>query len=133
MMNETIQKLLKGEWENHILPFFWQHGEDEKTLRKYMEAIDGANCRAVCVESRPHPDFCGEKWWTDMDVILDEARKRCMADGIPVHGYCYWSLLDNFEWQKGFSMTFGLVAVDRSTKRRTPKESLAYLGSFCEK
>ena len=59
--------------------------------------------------------------------------KRCMADGIPVHGYCYWSLLDNFEWQKGFSMTFGLVAVDRSTKRRTPKESLAYLGSFCEK
>lgn len=59
--------------------------------------------------------------------------KRCMADGIPVHGYCYWSLLDNFEWQKGFSMTFGLVAVDRSTKRRTPKESLAYLGSVCEK
>ena len=59
--------------------------------------------------------------------------KRCMADGIPVHGYCYWSLLDNFEWQKGFSMTFGLVAVDRSTMRRMPKKSLAYLGSFCEK
>ena len=35
--------------------------------------------------------------------------------------------------QLGFSMTFSLVAVDRSTKRRTPKESLAYLGSFCEK
>ncbi|MBP5726803.1 MAG: glycoside hydrolase family 1 protein [Clostridia bacterium] len=59
--------------------------------------------------------------------------KRCVDDGIPVHGYCYWSLMDNFEWQKGFSMTFGLVAVDRSTMQRTPKESLKYLGSFCEK
>ena len=57
--------------------------------------------------------------------------QNCIADGIPVKGYCYWSLLDNFEWQKGFSMTFGLIAVDRSTQTRYPKESLAYLGSFC--
>lgn len=55
---------------------------------------------------------------------------RCIADGIPVKGYCYWSLLDNFEWQKGYSMTFGLVAVDRGTQKRTAKPSLAYLGSF---
>ena len=56
--------------------------------------------------------------------------ENCINDGIPVKGYCYWSLMDNFEWQKGFSMTFGLIAVDRSTQERTPKESLAYLGSF---
>ena len=93
MMNETIHRLLKGEWENHILPFFWQHGEDEKTLREYMAAIDGANCRAVCVESRPHPDFCGEKWWTDMDVILDEARKRGMK---------VW-ILDDSHFPTGFA------------------------------
>ena len=77
-MNEAMNALLRGESENHILPFFWQHGEDEATLRKYMKVIHEANCRAVCVESRPHPDFCGEKWWRDMDVILDEARKRGM-------------------------------------------------------
>ena len=53
---------------------------------------------------------------------------RCIADDIPVKGYFYWSLLDNFEWQKGFAMTFGLVAVDRNTMTRTPKESLRYLG-----
>lgn len=56
--------------------------------------------------------------------------KNCISDGIPVKGYCYWSLLDNFEWQKGYSMTFGLIAVDRTTQTRYPKESLAYLGSF---
>ena len=44
--------------------------------------------------------------------------------------YCYWSLLDNFEWQKGFSMTFGLIAVDRYTQERRAKESLTVLGSY---
>ncbi len=53
----------------------------------------------------------------------------CIADGIPVKGYFYWSLMDNFEWQKGYSMTFGLIAVDRTTQTRTPKESLHFLGS----
>ena len=52
----------------------------------------------------------------------------CVDDGIPVVGYCYWSLLDNFEWQKGYSMTFGLIAVDRSTQKRHPKDSLRFLG-----
>lgn len=56
--------------------------------------------------------------------------KSCIKDGIPVLGYMYWSLLDNFEWQKGFSMTFGLIAVDRSTQTRIPKESLKVLGSI---
>ena len=56
--------------------------------------------------------------------------ERCLGDGLPVKGYFYWSLLDNFEWQKGYSMTFGLIAVDRSTQKRFPKESLRFLGSF---
>ncbi len=59
-----------------------------------------------------------------------EGVSRCLADGIPVKGYFYWSLMDNFEWQKGYSMQFGLVAVDRETMERTPKESLRFLGSF---
>ena len=59
-----------------------------------------------------------------------EGVSRCLADGIPVRGYFYWSLMDNFEWQKGYSMQFGLVAVDRETMERTPKESLRFLGCF---
>ena len=57
---------------------------------------------------------------------------QCIEDGIPLKGYMYWSLLDNFEWQKGFSMTFGLIAVDRATQTRHPKESLKVLGSLME-
>ena len=59
--------------------------------------------------------------------------QSCMADGISVKGYFYWSLLDNFEWQKGFSMTFGLIEVDRTTQKRFPKKSLAYLGSYASR
>lgn len=56
--------------------------------------------------------------------------QACLADGIPVKGYFHWSLMDNFEWQKGYAMQFGLIAVDRTTQARTPKPSLAYLGSY---
>lgn len=56
--------------------------------------------------------------------------KACIADGLPVKGYLHWSLLDNFEWQKGYAMKFGLIAVDRTTQIRTPKPSLEFLGSF---
>lgn len=57
----------------------------------------------------------------------------CITEGIKLKGYFAWSLLDNFEWQKGFSMTFGLISVDRNTMERTPKNSLKVLGSFMEK
>lgn len=53
---------------------------------------------------------------------------RCIEEGINVSGYIHWSLLDNFEWQKGFDQKFGLIAVDRTTQTRIPKESLRVLG-----
>lgn len=56
--------------------------------------------------------------------------RSCIEDGLPVIGYLHWSLLDNFEWQKGYGMKFGLVAVDRATMKRTPKRSLFELGSY---
>lgn len=55
---------------------------------------------------------------------------ECIEDGINISGYMYWSLLDNFEWQKGYEMKFGLIAVDRTTQTRYPKESLAVLGNI---
>ena len=58
--------------------------------------------------------------------------QSCIADKIPVLGYMHWSLMDNFEWQKGYSMKFGLIAVDRTTQTRTAKESLAVLGSYAD-
>jgi beta-glucosidase len=50
-----------------------------------------------------------------------------VEDGVDVRGYLHWSALDNFEWGH-WAPTFGLIAVDRTTFRRRPKPSLAWLG-----
>ncbi|HWS57954.1 MAG TPA: family 1 glycosylhydrolase [Actinotalea sp.] len=51
-------------------------------------------------------------------------------EGVPVLGYCHWTLLDNFEWISGFSKHFGLFSVDRATFARTPKPSAAVYGAI---
>ena len=49
--------------------------------------------------------------------------KRAINDGANVSGYFVWALLDNFEWNDGMKWHFGLVAVDFSSLKRTPKKS----------
>jgi beta-glucosidase len=51
------------------------------------------------------------------------ALQHAIADGVPVEGYCHWSLLDNFEWAEGFAPRFGLYAVDYATQERTLRPS----------
>ncbi len=77
-MNQKISNLLNSKGSNHILPFLWLHGEEEAIIREYIEAIHSSGIGAVCVESRPHPDYCGPKWWHDMDIIIEEAKKYNM-------------------------------------------------------
>ncbi|MCC6627061.1 MAG: beta-glucosidase [Chloroflexi bacterium] len=48
---------------------------------------------------------------------------RLFAAGVDLRGYYVWSLLDNFEWEWGYSKRFGLLHVDFATKRRTWKRS----------
>lgn len=61
-----------------------------------------------------------------IDATL-EGLRGCLADGVDLRGYLHWSLLDNFEWTKGYAHHFGLVAVDRATFKRTPKPSAYHL------
>ena len=53
-----------------------------------------------------------------------EGLGQAIRDGVPVIGYCHWSLLDNFEWIFGYTPKLGLFAVDRDTFERTPKPSV---------
>jgi beta-glucosidase len=65
-------------------------------------------------------------------TFIDQALagvRDCLDEGIPVHSYMYWSLLDNYEWGT-YSKHFGLVAVDLQTFKRTPKPSAMHLGAI---
>lgn len=48
---------------------------------------------------------------------------EAMEEGVPVLGYFYWSIMDNFEWTLGYSERFGLTYVDFETQERTIKDS----------
>jgi len=55
-----------------------------------------------------------------------------MEKGVKVTGYLCWSLMDNFEWDKGFGPRFGLIDIDYSTYKRTVRESAVKFGRGCK-
>jgi beta-glucosidase len=113
--------------------------ETDKTTQmgyeNYPEALAGAIRRAhracpdvpILVTENGIATGHDEKRIDYIDTAL-EGVLDCLADGIDIRSYLYWSLLDNFEWALGYAPTFGLVAFDRGTFARHPKPSLSWLG-----
>lgn len=60
-----------------------------------------------------------------------EAMGRACEQGVPLIGYCYWSLLDNFEWAHGYAPRFGLVEVDYATQERRVRQSAWRFAEVC--
>jgi beta-glucosidase len=58
------------------------------------------------------------------------AMAEALAAGIDLRGYYHWSLVDNFEWADGWSLRFGLVALDPETQERTPRPSADLYGAI---
>ena len=119
-----------------LLPIAAGADRTQMDYEYYPEALEHVIRRVVAETGKP-------VIVTENGIATDDDRRRqnfiraayagvraCVEDGLPVKGYFYWSLLDNFEWQKGFSMTFGLTAVDRTSMERHPKESLYLLGNL---
>jgi beta-galactosidase len=65
-------------------------------------------------------DTLRSKFIIDHLKILDKAINE---EKIDVKGYFHWSLTDNYEWARGFSMKFGLCEVELKTKRRKERRS----------
>ncbi|HEX7100670.1 MAG TPA: GH1 family beta-glucosidase [Acidimicrobiia bacterium] len=83
----------------------------------------------VCENGAAYPDaepVDGTILDTDRIRYLEshiEALAEAIRQGVDVRGYFVWSLLDNFEWAKGYTMRFGIVHVDPKTLKRTIKAS----------
>jgi len=57
---------------------------------------------------------------------------KAIQEGVDVCGYFYWSLLDNFEWDKGFWPRFGLVEIDYQTLERKIRPSAQEYAKICK-
>ncbi len=56
---------------------------------------------------------------------------RAISEGIPVRGVLHWTLTDNFEWNEGFGVRFGLIELDPRTQERIPRSSASMYGEIC--
>ncbi|MGL4987551.1 MAG: GH1 family beta-glucosidase [Treponemataceae bacterium] len=61
-----------------------------------------------------------------------QALQKAANEGIPIAGYFYWSLMDNFEWAWGYSKRFGIIHVDYETQKRTLKDSALFYKKMIE-
>ena len=95
------------------------------------------------------PVLCTENGVSNADFVMSDGKvhdpqrveylkaylkefMRAADEGVPILGYQYWSLMDNFEWSSGFTPRFGLVHVDYRTQKRTIKESAYYYKKIIE-
>lgn len=65
------------------------------------------------------------QWWLTQTLI---GMQKAMDNGVQLDGYLHWSLLDNFEWDKGIWPRFGLAEVNYETMERTLRPSALWFG-----
>jgi beta-glucosidase len=50
----------------------------------------------------------------------------------PIRGYFHWTLVDNFEWERGWSQCFGLWGLDSATQNRIRRKSVDVYEAICK-
>ena len=99
--------------------------------------------RRVLLRVRPYglPVYVTENGLPDADddlrpaFLLGHLRALWQAVrlGCDVRGYFHWTLVDNFEWADGWTLRFGLIALDPATQVRTPRPSSVLYGEICRR
>lgn len=94
------------------------------TLRKYDKPVIITENGLADAEDKYRSDFIREhlQWC-----------HKAIQEGVDLRGYLHWSLIDNYEWTKGFEMRFGLVEVNYDTLERTVRPSAYVYKEICEK
>eukprot|EP00250_Pteridium_aquilinum_P016731 c23261_g1_i1 orf=546-2150(-) len=87
--------------------------------------VDDENCPSKSIDDFVH-DTQRVHYYQD----YLEALAQSIREGSDVRGYFAWSMIDNLEWESGFSKRFGLIFVDYSTLKRHPKDSAHWFSSF---
>jgi len=94
-----------------------------KELKKYQKPIFITENGLADVKDKLRKDFVKEhlKWV-----------HKAIEEGVEVKGYFHWSLIDNFEWEKGFEPRFGLIEIDYQTLERKIRPSAKFYAKICQ-
>lgn len=66
-------------YNNHTInPLFWQHADSREAIAEEMHRMKEVGINDCILESRPHPDWLGEGWWSDLEFILQTAEELDM-------------------------------------------------------
>jgi beta-glucosidase len=94
-----------------------------KELKKYQKPIYITENGVADAQDKFRKDFIKDHlFWVH----------KAIQEGADVRGYFHWSLMDNFEWGRGFEPRFGLIKIDYKTMERKPRHSAYYYAQICE-
>ncbi len=94
-----------------------------KGFQKYKKPIYVTENGLADANDRLRKDFIrGHLYWVH----------KVIQEDVDVRGYFHWSLMDNFEWEKGFGPRFGLIEIDYKIMRRKPRPSAFYYAEICK-
>jgi beta-glucosidase len=123
-------------------PFFlvkgfvwWELAADPEVYRTFIHASNDFNTdlpfymgenslayrQPVGQPAEPRPDGWNRERYLKTYLM---AMVRCIKEGVPIRGYLYWSLVDDFEWDSGFAPRLGLYNYDYVNHRILPTDGL---------
>jgi beta-glucosidase len=91
----------------------------EYNVPKIYVTENGASYADAPRAPRRVPDVKRVRYLRDHFVEV----RRAIDAGAPVRGYFVWTLLDNFEWDRGYTQRFGITWTDYETQERVLKDS----------
>lgn len=140
-INYYFHYRLKNRPEKPAQFFFEVHTENRETSDLGWEINAPAVFDAIMGMTRyKKPIYISEHGVANADdgkrprIIVAALKEvyHAIKAGVDIRGYYHWSLIDNFEWEKGYTGRFGLVAIDYATMKRTPRRSAYVYAEICK-
>lgn len=142
-INYYTRSRVKSDPSNTLLRSFSpaQQENPYSDLWEYYPEGLGESLQRIWNDYKPSEIFITENGTSIPEIKHDEMRiefikghikevSKAIHEGIKISGYFVWSLMDNFEWQSGYTKRFGLVSIDDKDLTRKPKDSAWWYANF---
>lgn len=102
------------------------------TIQQMLERLHDKYGLPILITENGLADAQDEQrqWWITQTIL---GMQKAIEHGVQLQGYLHWSLLDNFEWDKGRWPRFGLIEIDYATMKRTPRPSAIWFSKIIKK